>query len=139
MLFLAIAGLSILILNVGKLNFRKTNQYPNQLVFLVTLMAGILGVINISSFSPFQKIIATLPFVNTIQLTKYINYIHLLIAMSAVIALSWLIEMPLLRRRRLTALVLAVSTGLVLLVVLFQITDPAWKFRFDQFDQVLMA
>ncbi|WP_428363551.1 hypothetical protein, partial [Leptodesmis sp.] len=139
LLFLAIAGLSILILNLRKHTSRKYNQYPNQLVFLVSLAAGILGIINISSFSPFQKIVATLPFVNTIQLTKYINYIHLLIAVSAVIALSWLIEMPLLHRRRVTALVLVVSTGLVFLIVLFQIIDPAWKFRFDRFDQVLMA
>lgn len=47
--------------------------------------------------------------------------------------------MPLLHRRRVTALVLVVSTGLVFLIVLFQIIDPAWKFRFDRFDQVLMA
>lgn len=139
LLFLTIAGLNILILNIRILNLRKSNPYPNQFVFLVTLVTGILGIINISSFSLFQKIVATLPFVNTIQLTKYINYIHLLIAVSAVIALSWLVKMPLLHRRRVTALALAVSTGLVLLIVLFQITDPAWKLKFDQFDQVLLA
>lgn len=131
-IFLVIAGVLALFLN-------PTIKLKHKAIFSIFLGAGLLGILNTASFNPFQPIIAQIPFINTLRFPKYINYIHLLIATSAVISLSWLIATPLKMRRRITASALGVCIVLVIAIVLFQISDPAWKFHSKRLDQLIIC
>lgn len=131
-IFLAIAGVFALFLN-------HTIKPQRKAIFAIFLGFGLLGILSTASFNPFQPIIAQIPFINTLRFPKYINYIHLLIATSAVISLSWLIAMPLKTRRRITAYALITCIVLVVAIVLFQINDPAWKFHSKRLDQLIIC
>lgn len=105
----------------------------NKGIFLVFLTSRILGISTISSFSPLPLLITNIPFVNTIRITKYVNYIYLIISTSGVIALSSLINLPLKTRHRITHYTLIGFIGTILLIICFHLADPRWNFDWGSF------
>jgi hypothetical protein len=130
-IFLIITGIMLcFIQKIGASNKSK---------FLVFLMSGILGILTISSFSPLPALITKIPFVNTIRMTKYVDYIYLLLSTSGVIALSTLVDLPLKIRHRTTLYALIGFTSIIFLIVCFHLADPRWTFDGVKFGSLLQA
>lgn len=117
--------------------FTQKNSNLNKSIFLVFLISGILGILTISSFSPLPLFITNIPFVNTIRITKYVNYIYLLISTSGVIALSSLVNLPLKTQHRITHYTLIVFIGTIFLIICFHLADPRWNFNWGSFGSLL--
>lgn len=130
-LYFAIAGCCMILLD-RKANSRK------QSLFLILLGVAFFSVINTSIFSPFRDILTQIPVVNTLRFPKYIHHIHLLLGVSAAIALALLMEADLKTRRWAAIVALLTTAVIVFAIVRFSWTDPIWRFNYRRFDQMLM-
>lgn len=117
--------------------FTRKISLSNKSIFLVFLISGILGISTISSFSLLPSLLTKIPFVNTIRMTKYVNYIYLLISTSGAIALSILINLPLKTRHCITRYALIGFVSIVFLIVFFHLSDPRWNFDWGSFSSLL--